>query len=145
MQSAEKRRTAEKQYREYGFDVRPKVVRKTRQQRSSAKAAAIDRGRLLILLFVVGLICLGIIITAAWGASINYTNNQLRDSNAELQSEVDTLQVQLQSENNIAKIQQEATGELNMQFAEGDSYVDLSNQGDVPDDLAVVLKENAYK
>ena len=93
--------------------VRPRV---TRQQRKKAEMTARDRGRILMALFVAGIIALGIIIAAAYGAAVNYNNNKLRDSNAALQGEVEMLEIQIQSANNIAEIQSRAEGELGMAY-----------------------------
>lgn len=86
-----------------------------------------DRGRILLVLFTAGLICLGIIVAAAYGAAINYTNNQLRADNVALESEVDTLEIQIQSANNVAKIQNAAQEELGMDYPSGSQLVLLSD------------------
>ena len=101
--------------------VRPRV---TRQQRKKAEMTARDRGRILMALFVAGIIALGIIVAAAYGAAVNYNNNKLRDSNAALQGEVEMLEIQ--SANNIAEIQSRAEGELGMAYPGADQLVLLS-------------------
>jgi cell division protein FtsL len=103
--------------------VRPRV---TRQQRKKAEMTARDRGRILMALFVAGVLALGIIIAAAYGASVNYNNNKLRASNAALQGEVEMLEIQIQSANNIAEIQSRAEGELGMAYPGTDQLVVLS-------------------
>lgn len=105
------------------YDVRPRV---TRQQRKKAEMTARDRGRILMALFVAGILALGIIIAAAYGASVNYNNNKLRDSNAALQGEVEMLEIQIQSANNIAEIQSRAEDELGMAYPGADQLVVLS-------------------
>ncbi|MCR5134807.1 MAG: cell division protein FtsL [Clostridiales bacterium] len=105
------------------YDVRPRV---TRQQRKKAEMTARDRGRVLMALFVAGILALGIIIAAAYGASVNYNNNKLRDSNAALQGEVEMLEIQIQSANNIAEIQSRAEDELGMAYPGADQLVVLS-------------------
>ena len=105
------------------IDVRPRV---TRQQRTKAEMTARDRGRILMALFDAGILALGIIIAAAYGASVNYNNNKLRDSNAALQGEVEMLEIQIQSANNIAEIQSRAEGELGMAYPAADQLVVLS-------------------
>ena len=77
-------------------------------------------------LFVAGIIALGIIIAAAYGAAVNYNNTKLRDSNAALQGEVEMLEIQIQSANNIAEIQSRAEGELGMAYPGVDQLVLLS-------------------
>ena len=105
------------------FEVRPHT---TRQQRKKAEMTARDRSRILLALFVAGMLALGIIVAAAYGASINYNNNKLRDSNAALKGEVEMLEIQIQSANNIAEIQERAEAELDMIYPAEDQLVVLS-------------------
>ena len=105
------------------YNVRPHV---TRQQRKKAEMTARDRSRILLALFVAGMLALGIIIAAAYGASVNYNNNKLRDSNAALKGEVEMLEIQIQSANNIAEIQERAEAELDMLYPAADQLVVLS-------------------
>ncbi len=121
------------------YDVRPHV---TRQQRKKAEMTARDRSRILLALFVAGMLALGIIIAAAYGASINYNNNKLRDSNAALKGEVEMLEIQIQSANNIAEIQERAEAELDMLYPAADQLVVLS-QTAVAVDIGQALRTTA--
>lgn len=106
------------------YEVRPRVT--TREQRKKAEITAKDRSRILLALFVAGIIALGIIIAAAYGAAVNYNNNKLRDSNAALRGEVEMLEIEIQSANNIAEIQGRAEGELGMVYPSANELVYLS-------------------
>ncbi len=121
------------------YEVRPHV---TRQQRKKAEMTARDRSRILLALFVAGMLALGIIIAAAYGASINYNNNKLRDSNAALKGEVEMLEIQIQSANNIAEIQERAEAELDMLYPAADQLVVLS-QTAVAVDIGQALRTTA--
>ena len=121
------------------YDVRPHV---TRQQRKKAEMTARDRSRILLALFVAGMLALGVIIAAAYGASINYNNNKLRDSNAALKGEVEMLEIQIQSANNIAEIQERAEAELDMLYPAADQLVVLS-QTAVAVDIGQALRTTA--
>ena len=121
------------------FDVRPHT---TRQQRKKAEMTARDRSRILLALFVAGMLALGIIIAAAYGASVNYNNNKLRDSNAALKGEVEMLEIQIQSANNIAEIQERAEAELDMLYPSADQLVVLS-QTAVAVDIGQALRATA--
>ena len=121
------------------YDVRPHV---TRQQRKKAEMTARDRSRILLALFVAGMLALGIIIAAAYGASVNYNNNKLRDSNAALKGEVEMLEIQIQSANNIAEIQERAEAELDMLYPSADQLVVLS-QTAVAVDIGQALRTTA--
>ena len=121
------------------YEVRPHV---TRQQRKKAEMTARDRSRILLALFVAGMLALGVIIAAAYGASINYNNNKLRDSNAALKGEVEMLEIQIQSANNIAEIQERAEAELDMLYPAADQLVVLS-QTAVAVDIGQALRTTA--
>ena len=121
------------------YNVRPHV---TRQQRKKAEMTARDRSRILLALFVAGMLALGIIIAAAYGASVNYNNNKLRDSNAALKGEVEMLEIQIQSANNIAEIQERAEAELDMLYPAADQLVVLS-QTAVAVDIGQALRTTA--
>lgn len=125
--------------RKRDYEVRPHV---TRQQRKKAEMTARDRSRILLALFVAGMLALGIIIAAAYGASINYNNNKLRDSNAALKGEVEMLEIQIQSANNIAEIQERAEAELDMLYPAADQLVVLS-QTAVAVDIGQALRTTA--
>ena len=101
-----------------------------------------DRSRILLALFVAGMLALGVIIAAAYGASINYNNNKLRDSNAALKGEVEMLEIQIQSANNIAEIQERAEAELDMLYPAADQLVVLS-QTAVAVDIGQALRTTA--
>ena len=121
------------------YEVRPHV---TRQQRKKAEMTARDRSRILLALFVAGMLALGVIIAAAYGASINYNNNKLRDSNAALKGEVEMLEIQIQSANNIAESQERAEAELDMLYPSADQLVVLS-QTAVAVDIGQALRATA--
>ena len=121
------------------YEVRPHV---TRQQRKKAEMTARDRSRILLALFVAGMLALGIIIAAAYGASVNYNNNKLRDSNAALKGEVEMREIQIQSANNIAEIQERAEAELDMLYPSADQLVVLS-QTAVAVDIGQALRATA--
>ena len=66
MMIAERKVAYEKNYGGYSFDVKPRVVR---QQRRTAAMSARDKGRMLWVIIVFGIICLGIIVSSAYGAA----------------------------------------------------------------------------
>lgn len=144
MISAEKWYEYQEGYSKYGFDMKPRAKRTTRKARTDAAISAKDRGRILKLLLIVGIVCVGIVVNAAYGASLNYSNNQLKDENAALQGEVEMLQIQIESESNIAEIQDKATKQLGMVYPEGEKLSVLTASSDEPEDLATTLKKNAF-
>lgn len=127
-------------YGSYNFDVKPKVGR---QQRKTAAMSAKDRSRMLLVIVIAGIICLGVIISSAYGASINYSNNQMRDENAALRGEVEGLQIEIQSANNIASIEKKALAQ-GMIYPEGSQFVVVSSQEKPQEGFASLLKKQAF-
>ncbi|MEA4922030.1 MAG: cell division protein FtsL [Eubacteriaceae bacterium] len=122
------------------FDIRP---RSRKNGRKKAGLTAGDKKKLIILLLAAGLVCVGIIIAGAYAATVNYTNNQLRDSNAALQGEVESLQIEIQSANNLATIEKKATKEIGMVYPEGQQLVVLSGKTEPDKNFAADLKKSA--
>ena len=113
---------AQRQYRRH-FDVRPVVH--PNKSKQDTEITAEDKKKLLQLLFLAGAVFLCIIVGIAYGAALNYTNNQLREENKALRSEVDALEIDIQGANNVAQIQKTAEGELGMAYPGNDEYVVL--------------------
>ncbi len=125
-----------------GYNARPRT---NRRRASESGLTARDRQHLLMMLVVAGLLGIIIIITTAFSATINYKNNQLQNDITVLEGEVEALEIEIQSANNIAAIEQKASKDLGMKYAEGNSYVVLSSEGNSKNDnFAAKLKNNAY-
>lgn len=90
------------------------------------------------------MVFIGVIIAGAYAASINYQNNQIRESNQALQSEVQSLHIDLESASNLANIEKRATKDLGMVYPDGDKLVVLSTAKKVDSNLAVKLKKKAF-
>lgn len=140
MMIAERKVAYEKNYGGYSFDVKPRVGR---QQRRTAAMSARDKGRMLWVIIVFGIICLGIIVSSAYGAAVNYSNNQIREENIALQGEVDSLNVEIQTANNIASIEKKALAQ-GMIYPEGAQFVVVSSQEKPEEGFAGLLKEQAF-
>lgn len=103
-----------------------------------------DKKRILTGTVIIGLICIIIVVLAAYSAELRCENNELIASNEALQGEIDTLNVKIKSANNIEHIEKIATGKLGMVYpSEGECvYVD---EGDAPKgNFAMAIKEQAY-
>ena len=95
---------------------------------------------MLLLIVVAGIVCLGMIIASAYGASVNYSNNQLRDENIAIRGEVESLEIQIQSANNIASIEKKALAQ-GMIYPEDSQFVVVSSQKKPEDGFASLLKK----
>ena len=145
MMEAEKWYQYQESYQKYGFDMKPKQARPPRKQvRQHSAVSAKDKARLLLLLIVIGIICVGLIITAAYAASVKYDTNQIVKENNALSAEIENLDVKVYSVNNIEAIEQKATKEQKMVYPASKQIVYLAGE-DVPKDgFAEELKKQAY-
>ncbi len=106
--------------------------------------SAKDKSHILLAVLLIGMVFIGVIIAGAYAASINYQNNQIRESNQALQSEVQSLHIDLESASNLANIEKRATKDLGMVYPDGDKLVVLSTAKKVDSNLAVKLKKKAF-
>lgn len=125
-----------------------KAPKKTRESRKKAAMSAKDRGRVLLLLLIAGFIGLMVIVASAYGASVNYSNNNLKSQNTTLQGEVDSIDVKIQSANNIAAIEEKATKQLSMVYPEGEHFVEIQKSAaqteETAKNFASLLREQAF-
>ncbi len=145
MMEAEKWYQYQESYQKYGFDMKPKQPRQPRRQiRQRPVVSAKDKARLLFLLVVVGILCVGLIITTAYAASVKYDTNQIVKENNALSAEIENLDVKVYSINNIEAIEKKATKEQKMVYPASKQIVYLAGE-DVPKDgFAEQLKKQAY-
>ncbi len=142
MMEAEKWYQYQENYQKYGFDMKPKRPRRKVQQRPVVSAK--DKTRMLLLLLVVGMLCIGLIITRAYAASVKYDTNQIIKENNELSAQIESLDVKVYSINNIEAIEKKATKEQKMMYPASKQIVYLAGD-EVPEDgFAEELKKQAY-
>ena len=122
MIAAEKWYEYQENYQKYGFDMKPKQPRK-KVKKNKNRVTAKDKVRLMALTVVVGVVCIGLIITTAFAASIKYSTNRIIEENNALEAEIENLNVKIYSSNNIVYL----------------------SKGEKPDKgFAATLKEQAY-
>lgn len=142
MMEAEKWYQYQENYQKYGFDMKPQRPR--RQVRQRPMVSAKDKVRMLLLLLVVGIICVGLIIAAAYAASVKYDTNQIIKENNALSAEIENLDVKVYSINNIEAIERKATKEQKMVYPTSKQIVYLAGDEVPKDGFAEVLKKQAY-
>lgn len=90
------------------------------------------------------LILLAIVSMAAWSANLQAKNNELKQANSNLQAEIDSLNTQIGAVTNIERIEKVATKEYGMVQPNADNYIAVSEEVTVDQDLAAVIKDEAY-
>ena len=103
-----------------------------------------EKKRILGGAVIIGLICIMMVVLAAYGAELRCENNELMTANEALQGEIDTLNIKIKSANNIEHIESVATGKLGMVYPSEGECVYVSSE-DIPDgNFAMAIKEQAY-
>ena len=125
----------QKNYQKYGFDMKPKPVPfLLGSGKKMAFSAVVAAGVIMIML----------IIVTAYAANIRYDINSMIKENNTLMGEIENLQAQMYTTNNINYVENKATSELGMAYPETGSKVYIT-MDDVPEKgFSDVLKEKAY-
>jgi len=103
-----------------------------------------EKKRILGGAIVIGLICIMMVVFAAYGAELRCENNDLMAANEALQGEIDTLNVKIKSANNIDHIESVATKKLGMVYPSEGECVYVSGEDAPEGNFAMVIKEQAY-
>ena len=149
MIAAERWYEYQKNYQKYGLDMKPQPEREERsRRRRSAKKPAISAGEgkkaALSLVMIAGIAMIMLIIITAYSANLQYNINSMLKENRALAGEIENLQVNVYSANNIEYVESKATGELGMVYPSESSKVYISND-DIPEEgFADMLREKAY-
>lgn len=103
-----------------------------------------EKKRILGGTIIIGLICIMMVVFAAYGAELRCENNELMAANEALQGEIDTLSVKIKSANNIDHIEYVATKKLGMVYPSEGECVYVSGKDTPEGNFAMVIKEQAY-
>lgn len=130
-------------YKKYGFDMKPKKKLMSRQKKKSSVTPK-DRIAMMFLSVVIGVLCVSIIITTAYSASIKYEINKIIKDNAVIIGEIENLSVKLNQANNIKTIEQKATTQLGMIYPDPNEFIYVKQEEELVKDFALILREEAY-
>lgn len=124
----------------------PEQVRRTRQ-RKTAKApfpSVNSRKMAFSGMVAAGFLMIMLIIITAYAANLRYDINSMIKENNALEGEIENLQAQMYTTNNINYIETRAVGELGMTYPDTGSKVYIT-MDDVPEKgFSDVLKQKAY-
>ena len=145
MMAAEKWYEYQANYQKYGFDMQPRPVPQIKEKPTKQTGlCASDKLHILELLFLVGLLCVGMVITTAYGAKAQYNINQIKAECASLQGEIQNLDVAIKSAASIESVEVKAVGELGMVYPSSSDIAYVDCGGQETEKLSLALKENAY-
>lgn len=144
MMAAEQWYQHQENYQKYGLDMKPKTPRKKPKQKKKGISPK-DKMRILGVMAAAGMICIGIIIATAFGATVQYKTNQIIAQNHEIEAEIESLTVKVHTANNIEAIETKATEELGMVYPGTKQIRYLTGDEKIPEGFAQKMKEQAYK
>jgi len=143
--AAEKWYEYQDSYKRYGLDMKPRAEKKEiRSKRSSSVINAKDKFRLLLLTAFIGVLGVGLILSTAYAASIQYNINTMIKENRVIQGEIENLNVKIESASNIQIVEARAAAELGMVYPVAEQLVFIDGSKETVKDFALVLKEQAY-
>ena len=142
----------QQEYQKYGLDMKPRQPRQARQRRSALTPK--DKARILMLMALVGILCVGLIIASAYAASIQYDINKQIKANHALSAELGSLEVKIQTTTNLMTIEKKARKELGMVPSKKGQVLYISTgtntekkgdkKGEKAAKTAVTTKDKAY-
>lgn len=148
MFAAEKWYEYEENYIKYGLDLdADKDFRRERKKARNKKrhiASAKDRKRALLYVVVLAAVCIGVVIAGAYAASLKYQINSLIASNTEIEREIETLNVEIKTANNISAIETRAIEELGMVYPTTGEIVYVMKEEEPATEFAMLMKDQAY-
>lgn len=143
MIAAEKRYEYQGAYQSHSLDGRPQRPKRPRRKPNNAITAK-DKMRILALTIVTGILCIGLIVTTAYAASIKYDTNRLIKENNALEAEIEALNVEIYSVNNIEAIEQKATKKQGMVYPSSKQIIYLTEEEKPGKGFAKRLRKQAY-
>lgn len=146
MMAAEKWYEYQECYKRYGFDMKPVSVKNESTKSRSANMGinAKDKFRMVLFTILIGMLCIGLILSTAYAASIKVSINTMIKENAVIQGEIENLNVKIESASNIQIVESKATADLGMIYPAANQLVYIDAERKTSKDFAFVLQEHAY-
>ena len=98
----------------------------------------------MLYVVVLAAVCIGVVIAGAYAASLKYQINSLIASNTEIEREIETLNVEIKTANNISAIETRAIEELGMVYPTTGEIVYVMKEEEPATEFAMLMKDQAY-
>ncbi len=146
MMAAEKWYEHQTSYQKYGLEMKPLGTRHTDLLPKPVKNImnSKDKSRLMGLTVFVGLVCICLIIMAAYTAQVKYNINGIMADSDKVKGEIENLRVELNSASNITSIEQKAEARLGMVYPTADQITYIEGEDESITGFAQTLKQIAY-
>jgi cell division protein FtsL len=129
----------------YGAGIRPEEARPARTAKQPAPVPRADKARVLLLLAMAGLIGVGVTLANTCAASIKRDINQTLKETAEVQVDIESLEIKIDSLTGIEAIESRATEELGMAYPAPGQFIFIEEEPAQINDFAQHIMENAYE
>ena len=143
MMTAEQWHEYQNNFKKYDFDMKPKAVKPVDETDGSVITLK-DKVGMVLFVLLIGILCVCVIVSIAYSAGVKYEMNTIAKENAQLQGEIENLNVQIKNATNIRTIEDKATNELGMVYPTSDQFVFLARHEKPQGDFAMLIKEHAY-
>lgn len=147
----------QRQYQQYGIDMRPQTERehvrrqkkqtrkKTQTVQGITRAMENDKKVMLSLVAIAALVLIMVVVLSSYAAKLTYDINRTQVENDALIGEIEDLDVKMMSSTNITYIEERAKKELGMKNAGTKNSVYISADSAPEEGFADILKQKAYQ
>jgi cell division protein FtsL len=129
-------------YRKYGIEMK-EYEQEPEVEAQNSSVTIQDKFKIILLLLFVGFLCVSVIISAAYVATVRHEINTITRQSADIRGKIENLNVEIERATNIRIIEERAKNELGMIYPSGSEIVFLSNDVWPEGDFAMRLREQA--
>ncbi|MBE6032193.1 MAG: hypothetical protein E7224_03265 [Clostridiales bacterium] len=145
MMAAEKWYEYQKSYARYGLDMRPVEEEAPREKKTTTPAVSGSvKVALIALAILIGVFFIGLIISTAYSATLQYDINQIGTQMEEVQADIDNLNVKIKAAANLQTLEDRAVAELGMVYPTVERMVYLDRVEAPSENFSLALREDAY-
>ena len=142
MMTAEKWYEHQHNYMRHGIEMKEREVEPVRASQDSIVTAQ-DKVKIILLLFIVGILSISIILSNAYVAEVRHEINTLTRQSADLRGQIENLNVQIERASSLRIIEERAKNELGMIYPFGSQVVFLQEETRPQGDFAMRLRAQA--
>lgn len=129
---------------DFGYDfVEEPQKQRVKKTKKKSLISERDKGRLLMLTVIAGILCIGIIISTAFCATLQYQINSLTAENTQIEKEIQDVNITLQTKNSLPELEKKAKNKLGMTYPKASQIVYVGT-GAKTGDFEATVKEQAY-
>jgi len=101
------------------------------------------RNKLIVILLIIAIVCIGIVALNAYSSKLQYEINSLNSQVQESNYEIANLEVKIKSATNIANLEDRALA-MGLVYPSFDKIVYVKLSDSVVEDFATALRQNAH-